>query len=152
MDCVSIGQLPHSLAFWFVVLELALEVATIWVRPSTFTKPVLHPFSNIFHASGIEDVGSLSMFFAIEPVSTVNVLVGVNEHSFTLFFTIIPLAVILALVSINQPSNSTLQVIFELASIYIPIWVGVFSLPTPQLNKMVITPSRYYPSYCSPLG
>lgn len=90
-----------TFAFGFVVLKLAFKVAAIRVGPSALAESVFNPFSDIFHAGCIEDVGALAVLFATEPVAAIDILVWVNEHPFPLFFAIAPLPIILALVSID---------------------------------------------------
>lgn len=101
LHCVAAGQLPQPLAFGLVVLELALEVAAVGVGPPAFAEPVLDPFADVLHAGCVEDVGALTVFFAVEPVAAVDVFVGIDEHAFTLFLAAVPLPVILTLIGVD---------------------------------------------------
>ena len=82
------------------------------------------------------------MFLAFEPVSRVDILVGVDEHALTLLAAIPPLPVVLAFVGVDQPADSVLAVIFEIPVVDVGVGVGVLAFTAPQLYKIGGTPSR----------
>lgn len=101
IDCVSVGQHPATSSPRFVVVELALEVAAVGVGPATRHEAVLNPVAYVLHAGGTENVGPLSVLFAVRPLSRVDVLVGVDKHALALLLALVPLSVVLALVAVN---------------------------------------------------
>lgn len=69
MHLVSILQLPHPLSFGFIVLEFALEVGSIRIGPFAFKELILIPLTNVLHTGGREYICSMTMLFAILPLS-----------------------------------------------------------------------------------
>jgi len=61
--------MPGPLAFWFVSLELPLEVGSVGIRPLAFEELVLVPRADKFHASYREYVSTCPMLFSVQPVA-----------------------------------------------------------------------------------
>ena len=66
---IAIMEMPRPITLRFVVLELSLIVCSVWISPSSRQKLVFKPLSDILHSSSVEDIGSLSMLFAVDPIS-----------------------------------------------------------------------------------
>lgn len=66
---IPVCQDPSASSLRLVVLEMTLEVCSIRICPSTRKESVLDPFSNVFHAGRIKDIGSLAVLTTVEPVS-----------------------------------------------------------------------------------
>ena len=81
------------------------------------------------------------MFLPLQPISRVDVLVGVDEHALALLAAVPPLPVVLAFVGIDQSADSVLAVIFEVPVVDIRVGVCVLAFAAPQLHKIGNTPS-----------
>ena len=67
LELVTIFEVPDSLAFWFVILELALEVDTIGVDPLAIFDVAIVPVSGHLHASLLEGVRAVALLLAVLP-------------------------------------------------------------------------------------
>jgi hypothetical protein len=127
-DDVAVGKDPSATAFGFVVLEVALEVCSVGVGPSSGEESVFDPFSDILHSSCIEDVCSLAVLLSVQPITGEDILVRINEHSLSRFDPAVPLSVVLALITVDQSPDSVFEVALEVASEDITVGVRVFPL------------------------
>lgn len=66
---------PCSCSLWLIVLELSLIVCSIGISPLSIQEFVLKPFSDVLHSSSIEYICSITVLFAIEPLSRVDIFV-----------------------------------------------------------------------------
>ena len=66
-ELVTIFEVPDSLAFWFVILEFALEVDTIGVDPLAILDVAIVPVSGHLHACLLEGVGTVALLLAVLP-------------------------------------------------------------------------------------
>jgi len=137
---VAIVEDPFASAFGFIILEFAFEIGSIGIGPSACHESVFTPFSNIFHSSGIEDISSLTVFFTIQPLARVDILIWVDEHALTLFSALLPLAIILTFINVDQSSDAMFEVILKLACIDIAVGVGILAFSTSKLTKERDTP------------
>lgn len=146
LNSVTVGQDPPSLSSGFVVVKLALKVWSVGVGPLPTDKPVLDPTSDVFHACGIEDIGPLTVLFAIEPKSRVDIFVGIDKHALAFFLPLVPLSIVLTLITIDDPTDAVLEIILELSTVDIPIAICVLSFSASQLHYIISTPLAYSPS------
>ena len=103
--------MPFSVAFWFVVIEVALEKATILILPLALNHLTLQEYSNILLPSFCENICAFSFFLSIDPIAGVNVSIFVSHHTFSVTFTIFPIPIIVTYSFVMMFADSTLQVI-----------------------------------------
>ena len=73
------------------------------------------------------------MFLAVEPIARKDVLVGINEHSFSSLDAVAPLAIILAFIAVDQPTDAVLVVLLKVSCIYVTVGVGVLAFALAKL-------------------
>lgn len=101
MDLIAILQLPHTIAFGLIVLELPLKIRSIRIRPLPLQELILIPLANILHPRGCKHIRSMSMLLPIFPLTRIDILVDIDVHAFTLLSALDPLSIVLALVAVD---------------------------------------------------
>ena len=86
--------MPFTLSFWLVESEAALKVGSVGITPLSLHEVSILESANVLFARQFKDVGALTVFLSIGPVTGVDVLIFVSHNAFTMTLTILPVAII----------------------------------------------------------
>ena len=110
-DNVAVLEMPLTVTFWLIIVEVALEVCLIWIDPLAGDELSIFEGAHILHASVLEDVGALAVLFTILPLARVDVLILVNHNSLTMSVAFFPVTIVGADTSIVLLADTVLLVV-----------------------------------------
>ena len=117
LDAVAISEVPAAGALRLIETELAGEVGAVRVLPFAVDELSVFESSNILLLGVVEDVGSLSVFLAICPVSRIDIFIKVGHDTLTMSLTILPVTVVVTNLSIRLSADTVLLVALPLSLI-----------------------------------
>ena len=93
-DNIFIFKVPHSCSFRLVIIKVTFKESTIWIYPLSFNKLTWFEASNVFHACLFKNIGTLPIFFAIVPLSWINIFIDINHDSLSISLPVLPISII----------------------------------------------------------
>jgi len=135
LKSVTVLEVPGASSFWFVVIELALEVKAVRVDPLSSCELTISPFTSHFHAGLFEHNGAVATLLSILPPAGIDITIIVGEDSFAVATTVLPVAVIFTLTTIVHLAN-TLPFVLHPAAFIAVASLGV-SVDTSALSDSI---------------
>ena len=106
LDDVSICEVPAALALWLVKAKVTLEESAIGVDPLSGDNHSVFEFANVFLASFVKNVRTLTILLSSFPLARVYILISISHDSFTMAFSVFPVAVVFTLTNVVLSSDA----------------------------------------------
>ena len=91
--------------------KVSLEIASIRIDPLASDKLAILELADVLLASFEVDVGALSVFLPVGPVSRVDIFVSVSHDTLAVSLTTLPVAIVLADLGVHLLADSMLVVV-----------------------------------------
>ena len=146
LDVVAVLEVPLTRSFRHIIVELAFEESTVGIEPLSLDQvSALEIADKLLHGL-VEYVGSLAIFLAVFPLSTIDVFVGVDHHSLSVLLAVLPVPVVLTQTCVVLFADSVLDVVLPGSSVDLAlcsfglgsVGVGTFGCLTLSLDEAAL--------------
>jgi hypothetical protein len=127
---VAVWEDPHSLALWFVSLEVPAVVDVVVEFPDAADDIAVRPGSLELHLAFLEDIGAIAVLLPIPPPAGVDIAIWIDKDPLAMPYSALEVPMVGPFLIVRELSNPMLQVLTEFAFVLISITVAI--LPEPM--------------------